>query len=71
VNNAGIGKVGGVESAGFGDDVRQTLQASLFGMIEVTRRVLPVFRRRGRARWSTCRRSWDARRSPGSAPTRS
>ncbi|GAA1203625.1 SDR family oxidoreductase [Pseudonocardia alaniniphila] len=47
VNNAGIGKVGGVESAGFEDDVRQTLQASLFGMIHVTQRVLPILRRQG------------------------
>ncbi|MEU0922938.1 SDR family NAD(P)-dependent oxidoreductase [Streptomyces malaysiensis] len=47
VNNAGIGKVGAIESAAFEDDVRQTLQASLFGMINVTRRVLPVLRRQG------------------------
>jgi NADP-dependent 3-hydroxy acid dehydrogenase YdfG len=47
VNNAGIGKVGGIESAAFEDDVRQTLRASLFGMISVTRRVLPVFRQQG------------------------
>jgi NADP-dependent 3-hydroxy acid dehydrogenase YdfG len=44
VNNAGIGKVGGVESAGFDQDVRQTLQASLFGMINVTQCVLPILR---------------------------
>ncbi|WP_405984078.1 SDR family NAD(P)-dependent oxidoreductase [Streptomyces sp. NBC_00872] len=44
VNNAGIGKVGGIESAAFEDDVHQTLQASLFGMINVTQRVLPILR---------------------------
>jgi len=47
VNNAGIGKVGGVESAAFEDDVRQTMRASLFGMINVTQAVLPVLRRQG------------------------
>ncbi|MFF3360344.1 SDR family NAD(P)-dependent oxidoreductase [Streptomyces misionensis] len=47
VNNAGIGKVGGVESAAFEDDVRQTMRASLFGMISVTQAVLPVLRRQG------------------------
>lgn len=47
VNNAGIGRVGGVEDPAFGDDVRQTLQASLFGMIDLTRRVLPSLRRPG------------------------
>ncbi|WP_052744318.1 SDR family NAD(P)-dependent oxidoreductase [Streptomyces odonnellii] len=47
VNNAGIGKVGGVESAAFEKDVHQTLQASLFGMIDVTRRALPILRRQG------------------------
>jgi NAD(P)-dependent dehydrogenase (short-subunit alcohol dehydrogenase family) len=44
VNNAGIGKVGTVESPEFEDNVRQTLKASLFGMIDVTRRVLPILR---------------------------
>ncbi|HJP80692.1 MAG TPA: SDR family oxidoreductase [Pseudonocardiaceae bacterium] len=47
VNNAGIGKVGAIESPGFEDNVRDTLKASLFGMINVTRRVLPIFRRQG------------------------
>ena len=47
VNNAGIGKVGGVESEAFDDDLRATLQASLFGMIQVTRRVLPILRQQG------------------------
>ncbi|MFE2598392.1 SDR family NAD(P)-dependent oxidoreductase [Streptomyces sp. NPDC059396] len=47
VNNAGIGKVGGVEAAEFADDVRQTLRASLFGMIDVTQRALPVLRQQG------------------------
>ncbi|SDM83554.1 SDR family NAD(P)-dependent oxidoreductase [Actinacidiphila guanduensis] len=45
VNNAGIGKVGGVEEESFADDVRDTLQASLFGMVDVTQRVLPLMRR--------------------------
>ncbi|MFE4829224.1 SDR family NAD(P)-dependent oxidoreductase [Streptomyces sp. NPDC056672] len=44
VNNAGIGKVGSIESAAFEDDVHQTLRASLFGMINVTQRVLPILR---------------------------
>ncbi len=44
VNNAGIGKVGDVTSPDFGDNVRQTLKASLFGMIDVTQRVLPILR---------------------------
>ncbi|MEU1415262.1 SDR family oxidoreductase [Streptomyces sp. NPDC005731] len=47
VNNAGIGRVGRVESAAFEDDARRTMQASLFGMINVTQRVLPVLRRQG------------------------
>ncbi|GHJ42265.1 SDR family oxidoreductase [Streptomyces sp. TS71-3] len=47
VNNAGIGRVGLIESAGFEDNVRQTLRASLFGMISVTQGVLPVLRRQG------------------------
>jgi NADP-dependent 3-hydroxy acid dehydrogenase YdfG len=47
VNNTGIGKVGPVETASFEEDVRQTLQASLFGMIRVTQRVLPIFRQQG------------------------
>ena len=47
VNNAGIGKVGSAESADFVDDVRDTLRASLFGMIHVTQLVLPIFRRQG------------------------
>jgi NAD(P)-dependent dehydrogenase (short-subunit alcohol dehydrogenase family) len=44
VNNAGIGRVGRVDSPTFPDDVRDTLRASLFGMIDVTRRALPVLR---------------------------
>lgn len=44
VNNAGIGKVGTVESPQFEDDLRHTLQASAFGMIHVTRHVLPILR---------------------------
>jgi NADP-dependent 3-hydroxy acid dehydrogenase YdfG len=47
VSNAGIGRVGGVESAEFGENVRQTLQASLFGLIDVTQQVLPIMRRQG------------------------
>lgn len=47
VNNAGIGKVGEVFSEGFAEDVHETLQASLFGAILVTRRFLPVLRRQG------------------------
>jgi NAD(P)-dependent dehydrogenase (short-subunit alcohol dehydrogenase family) len=47
VNNAGIGRVGGVESPEFSDDVWDTLQASLFGMLDVTRQVLPTMRRQG------------------------
>lgn len=45
VNNAGIGKVGSIDSAEFSDNVQQTLRASLFGMIDVTQRVLPILRR--------------------------
>jgi NADP-dependent 3-hydroxy acid dehydrogenase YdfG len=45
VNNAGIGKVGEVGSADFTDNVHQTLRASLFGMVDVTQHVLPIFRR--------------------------
>ena len=47
VNNAGIGKVGDVEAETFTDDVHQTLRASLFGMVDLTRRVLPILRRQG------------------------
>ncbi|MDZ4235571.1 MAG: SDR family oxidoreductase [Dietzia sp.] len=47
VNNAGIARVGDIESATFGSDVRETLQASLFGMITVTQSVLPILRRQG------------------------
>ncbi|OBI51253.1 hypothetical protein A5706_24810 [Mycobacterium sp. E796] len=47
VNNAGIGRVGVVESAEFSDNVRDTLQASLFGLIDVTQQVLPTMRRQG------------------------
>lgn len=47
VNNAGIGRVGTVDSTAFADNVRQTLRASLFGTIDVTQRVLPIFRQQG------------------------
>ncbi|MGW4059890.1 SDR family NAD(P)-dependent oxidoreductase [Amycolatopsis sp. NPDC004747] len=45
VNNAGTGKVGAIGSTDFADNVGHTLRASLFGAIDVTQRVLPVFRR--------------------------
>jgi NADP-dependent 3-hydroxy acid dehydrogenase YdfG len=44
VNNAGIGRVSAVDSETFEDDVHHTLQASLFGTIHVTQRVLPILR---------------------------
>jgi NADP-dependent 3-hydroxy acid dehydrogenase YdfG len=47
VNNAGIGRVGEISSPLFASDVRQTLEASLFGMIRVTQGVLPIMRRQG------------------------
>src|ERR1700739_1777288 len=47
VNNAGIGKVGGIESETYEDDLRDTLQASVFGMIHLTQRVLPILRQQG------------------------
>lgn len=47
VNNAGIGTVGEISSPQFASDVRQTLEASLFGMIRVTQGVLPLMRRQG------------------------
>lgn len=47
VNNAGIGKVGRVESAAFADNLQQTLRASVFGMIDLTQHVLPIFRQQG------------------------
>ncbi|CAN5582473.1 hypothetical protein BH11ACT6_BH11ACT6_12580 [soil metagenome] len=47
VNNAGIGRVSGVEAETFEDDVHQTMQASLFGMIRVTKHVLPRMRQQG------------------------
>jgi short-subunit dehydrogenase len=47
VNNAGIARFGAVELPAFDDNLRQTLGASLFGMIDVTRRVLPIFRQQG------------------------
>jgi NADP-dependent 3-hydroxy acid dehydrogenase YdfG len=47
VNNAGIGKVGTVESSTFEEDLSQTLQASAFGMIHLTRQVLPILRQQG------------------------
>ncbi|HEY4004588.1 MAG TPA: SDR family oxidoreductase [Pseudonocardia sp.] len=47
INNAGIARFGSTDSATFEDDVRDTLQASLFGMIRVTQRVVPILRRQG------------------------
>jgi NAD(P)-dependent dehydrogenase (short-subunit alcohol dehydrogenase family) len=47
VNNAGIGKVSAVESPTYEDDIRETLQASLFGAINLTQHVLPIMRRQG------------------------
>ncbi len=45
VNNAGIARVGGIEASAFKTDVQDTLQASLFGMIRLTRALLPIQRR--------------------------
>jgi short-subunit dehydrogenase len=47
VNNAGIARVGTIEAGGFDEDVRQTLRASLFGMIQLTQHVLPLLREQG------------------------
>lgn len=47
VNNAGIARVGAVESPAFADDARDILQASLFGAISLTQEVLPIMRRQG------------------------
>jgi short-subunit dehydrogenase len=44
VNNAGIGRVGSVTDAHFELDVHATLNASLFGMIRLTQRVVPIMR---------------------------
>ncbi|OBI14258.1 hypothetical protein A5714_13900 [Mycobacterium sp. E2462] len=47
INNAGLARVGAVESSTFADDARAIMQASLFGAINVTQQVLPVMRRQG------------------------
>lgn len=47
VNNAGIARVGPVESPTFADDARQTMQASLFGAVTMTQQVLPIMRQQG------------------------
>ncbi|MEU2358198.1 SDR family NAD(P)-dependent oxidoreductase [Streptomyces misionensis] len=47
INNAGIGRFADVESASFSSDLHDTLQASLFGMIRVTQKALPVLRAHG------------------------
>ncbi len=47
VNNAGIGRVSEVEDAAFAGDVRDTLEASLFGTIQMTQAVLPIFKAQG------------------------
>jgi NADP-dependent 3-hydroxy acid dehydrogenase YdfG len=44
VNNAGIGRVGSVTDPAFEQDVHATLDASLFGMLRMTRRVVPIMR---------------------------
>jgi short-subunit dehydrogenase len=45
VNNAGIARVGPIESPDFEENLIQTQKASLFGMIHATQAVLPIFRR--------------------------
>jgi NAD(P)-dependent dehydrogenase (short-subunit alcohol dehydrogenase family) len=45
VNNAGIGKVDQADSPAFEEDLLQTLQASVLGMIHLTQSALPVLRR--------------------------
>ena len=47
VNNAGIGRVSEVEDPAFASDVRDTLEASLFGTIQMTQAVLPIFKAQG------------------------
>lgn len=47
VNNAGIARVCAVESPTFATDAHETMQASLFGAINVTQQVLPILRRQG------------------------
>lgn len=47
VNNAGIGRVSAVSEPAFLGDVRDTLKASLFGMIQMTQAALPLFRAQG------------------------
>ena len=47
VNNAGIGRVGAADAATFTDDLRDTMKASLIGMIALTQLVLPIMRRHG------------------------
>ena len=44
VNNAGIARVGEVASPGFIGDLEETLKASLFGMVRVTRAALPLLK---------------------------
>jgi short-subunit dehydrogenase len=44
VNNAGIGRVGAVTDDSFEQDAHATLNASLFGMVRLTRRVVPIMR---------------------------
>ena len=47
VNNAGIGRVGAVNEAGFERDINATLQASLFGMLRLVQAVVPLMRAQG------------------------
>ncbi|WP_371766171.1 oxidoreductase [Massilia sp.] len=46
VNNAGYGLLGAVEEAS-ADDVRRIYETNVFGLLHVTRAVLPVMRRQG------------------------
>ena len=46
-NNAGIGRVRAINEPACLGDVRDTLKASLFGMIQMTQAILPPFRAQG------------------------
>src|SRR5262245_39459896 len=47
VNNAGYGLLGGVEEAS-AQEVQAVFQTNVFGLLNVTRAVLPLMRRQGR-----------------------